>query len=443
MYNRIVAFLNKNKFIVYILFAGLILRLIYFLIILRNFGSEGFYLTANGDAVEYLGLAKQWLAHNTFQNLQNLSQPEIFRMPGYPLFIAFFYKLMPAVALPILVQNLVFVVFIFLFYKFCESLLENKRVALVASGFLAVEPSVIYWNNQLLTESFFTIMIFLAVCCAFIFSLRKRMVYPALAGLFFSLATFIRPAGEYLLLAFLVFWGILFFTKKISLRKFILAASVFISVFILVLSPWLIRNKAIFGTYGISNSSVNGFGKYLSVIDNETGKESPPLDNTNPLRGAVVLQREAMSAIWQHPVIFSKTYILSLAPFFFGDAYLSVFGRVAPFFEKARIITNWKGGAGEFLSFFKGHGGAEAFVFFGGKIVWALIIIFAVAGLIYWIFRYKKQYPMLIFLILVIFYFSLASGVGAYSRFRFPVNPYIFLLAAMGIERALAAKKGK
>lgn len=443
MPNHLINFFNKNKSIVCILSTGLILRLIYFLIILRNFGDTGFYLTSNGDAVEYLGLAKQWLAHHTFYNLQIFGQLEVFRMPGYPLFIAFFYKLMPVIALPILVQNLIFVIFIFLFYKFCATLLANRRTALIVSAFLAFEPSIIYWNNQLITESFFTISVFLAVYCAFIFSLRKRIGYSALAGLFFALATFVRPAGEYLSAAFLVFWGILFFTKKISCKKFILAASVFMAVFILVLYPWLARSKAAFGVYGISNSSVNGFGKYLSVIDNETGGNIHITDVINPLRDAAAVQKEAMSAIGRHPVIFVRTYILSLAPFLFGDAYLSVFGRVAPSLEKARVITNWTGGAGEFLNFFKGHSGVEAFIFFGGKIVWALIIIFAVLGLVYWIARYKKQYPMLVFLLLVIFYFSLASGVGAYSRFRFPVDPYIFILAAMGIERAIELKRKK
>lgn len=443
MSNHLINFFNKNRPIVGILFAGLILRLIYFLIILRNFGDGGFYLTSNGDAVEYLGLAKQWLARHTFYNLQNSVQPEIFRMPGYPLFISFFYKLMPSIALPILFQNFVFLIFIFLFYKFCAALLESRRTALMASSFLAFEPSIIYWNNQLLTESFFAVLIFSAVYCAFIFSSRKKIGYSALAGLFFALATFTRPAGEYLSAVFLVFWGILFFTKKISWQKFILAVSVFLAVFILVLGPWLLRNKAVFGVYGISNSSVNGFGKYLSVIDNETGEKSPPLDNKNPLRGAMVLQREAVYAISGHPVIFLKTYILSLAPFLFGDAYLSVFGRVAPSLEKARVATNWKGAASEFLNFFKGHGGTEALIFFGGKIVWASIIISAILGLACWILKYKKQYPMLVFLLLIIFYFSLASGIGAYSRFRFPVNPYIFILAAMGIEWAIELKRKK
>lgn len=391
-------------------------------------------MASNGDAVEYLALARQWLEHGTFQNLTGLPQPEIFRMPGYPLFIVFFYKIIPNVALAVLVQNVIFVVGIALFYKFVLSLFQNQRIALISAGFLAFEPSVAYWNNQLITETLFAVMVFLSLYSSFIFCQNKKLYYPALSGLCLSLAIFIRPAGEYLAVIFIIFY-LLLLLKKVSFKKIILAVLIFIIAFLTPLSPWMIRNKKVFGSYAVSNSSNIGFGKYWTAINEQLNEDTVIYfaGIENPLKKASAVRQKTISLVVAHPMIFFKIYTLSLVPFFFGDAYLSVFGRIFPELEKQRVVTDWEGGS-ELFGFIYGHKGAEAFVFFLGKLAWSLVTLFAVAGIFCWMFKYKKEYPIFIFVLLLILYFSLASGVGSYSRFRFPVVAYIFLFSSIGIH---------
>lgn len=437
MYNKISSFLNRHKGIVLIICLGMIFRLIYFLIILRNFGSEGFYLTSNGDAAEYLALARQWLWNGTFQNLSGLPVPEIFRMPGLPLFIAFFYKIIPDVSLSILAQNIIFIFSAAFFYKFAALITGSKKISLLASALLYLEPSIIYWNSQLITETLFAVFIFFSVYSAFIVYREKKFVFSASSGLFLALANFIRPAGEYLLFVFFIFYGIAFFGRIISFKKFILIILLFFIGFVAPLSPWMARNKDVFGSFAISNSSNIGFGKYLTAISEQLGEDGEKLRIKTPyniLTRAGIRRKMFIAYVASHPIIFIKIYSASLVPFFLGDAYIATFGRIVPSIENNRIVTDWRGGGYEFFDFLRGHQGAEAFVFFFGKAVWVSIIFSAVIGFFYWIFKYKKNYPILILLSLLIFYFSLASGIGSYSRFRFPINPYIFILAGFGVR---------
>lgn len=433
MYKKISLFLDRNKGIVIILCLGMIFRLIYFLIILHNFGSAGFYLTANGDAVEYLSMARQWLEYGTYHNSQ-LNEPEIFRMPGYPLFIAFFYKIFSDVSLAILAQNLIFLACAALFYKFTLGLFKSKKVALFCAGLLSLEPSIIYWNSQLITETLFAGLIFLCVYTAFVFYKKKSFYYPALTGLLLSLAIFIRPAGEYLAATFIIFYIVILLFRIITFKKFILSVLIFIIAFLLPLFPWMAGNYGYFGYFAVSNSSIVGFGKYLTAIGEQTGEDFKVSATKNSLKDVAMVRQRALEIIAEHPLVFLKIYGLSLAPFFFGDGYLSVFGRIFPELEKQRVITNWKGDGRELLGFVYGHRGAEAITFFFGKLVWSLMALLALAGIVRWVFKYKKEYPILILMSLIIFYFSLASGVGSYSRFRFPVIFFIFLFSSIGVS---------
>jgi hypothetical protein len=49
------------------------------------------------------------------------------------------------------------------------------------------------------------------------------------------------------------------------------------------------------------------------------------------------------------------------------------------------------------------------------------------------LWRGNKERYLLVWFLLLIIYFSLASGPGSYSRFRFPVEPYLYFFAAGGI----------
>ncbi len=442
MYKDFFLFLNKHRGIVAILCLGLIFRLVYFLIILHNFGSQGFYLSSNGDAVEYLAMARQWLERGTYYNFQ-LNELEIFRMPGYPFFIALFYKIVPDISLAILAQNFIFIACIALFYKFTLNLFQSKRIALLSSGFLSLEPSIVYWNNQLITETLFAGFIFLCVYMAFAFYKNKNFYYPVLTGLLLSLAIFIRPAGEYLAVIFIIFFITILLFRMITFKKFIISTLIFLISFLLPLSPWMANNYNHFGYFSVSNSSIVGFGKYLTAIGNQTDENVKIHTTNNPLEDAVLTRERTVKIVIDHPIIFLRIYALSLVPFFFGDGYLSVFGRISPVLEAQRVITNWEGGGLELFGFINGHRGVEAFIFFFGKLVWSLVSLFMLFGIGYWVFKYKKEYPVLILMLLIIFYFSLASGVGSYSRFRFPVVAFIFLFSSVGVHRFLGVIKAR
>lgn len=432
--------MEKNRAAVFVLFLALAARLAYFLIILHNFGSAGFYLTSNGDAVEYLSLARQWMEYGTLNSVHGVPGPEVFRMPGYPLLISFLYKFIPDPAFVVLVQNVFFVVVLGFFYKLSVSLFGNKKIVLAATLLLALEPSVIYWNNQLITETLFSSLVFLAVYFCYFFA-RRGAYYALIPGLLLAISIYIRPAGEYLAAVFVLFYVGLFIFKEINFRRFILSVLIFIIAFFAPLYPWMARNRAVFGSYAMSDSSAVAFGKYFSAIGRQYGLPLDVPSINNPLIDAALVRKMSVSRIAEHPMAFSRIYLLSLAPFFAGDAYLSVFGMIWPGLEKTRIRMDWRGGTAELFGFLRGHSGLGAFIFFLGKAVWIFIAASAFFGAYYWLRKYKKNYPVLLLMVFLIAYFSLASGIGSYSRFRFPVVPYIFLFASFGFAHIFKLNK--
>lgn len=438
-------FWNNYKALTVILILALAARIVFFSSVLSNFGSSGFANPVNEDAGEYVALAKNFAQSGIFsRELSPPFFPERLRTPGYPIFLAVFYRLIPAIPFLAAVQNIFFLAGIVILYHIGQLVTGNKLSSLIAAGFLAFEPSGLYWNNQLTTESFFTVILLSGIFCFLYFFKYQKKRFIFYSGFFLGFALLIRPVTEYLGIIFLfsfILWSLLL---KLVWKKAVLGALLFLLGFSLVAAPWMARNQILFGTTSVSTMNV-GFGKYLRAIHNELGIYVDYTNYGGVRRSEVerlsLVRKDALRTIVAHPLIFAKIHLLGLVPFFFGDGYLTAFGVVFPHITEARVITNWSGAPEEFLSFLSGHRGFEGFVFWLGKFVWLNIFILAISGFIQSYRVGGAHRRTALFFLLIVYYFALASGVGSYSRFRFPVNPLLFYFAALGV--LVLAKKMK
>lgn len=426
---RIKDFIQQHKHLLIILLVAALLRAIFMGAILYNFGDKGFYPSINEDSEQYWQLAKNLVEHNIFS--LNSSPPfiqESFRTPGYPFFISIFYRIIPAAWFIIIFQNIIALISISLIYKISKLLFNKRFIALLSALIYAVEPAVIYWNNQLLSETLFVFFLLLSVYLfvKYIFLAKRYLLSTGLIlGGLLALASYTRTVAQFIIPIFIIF-SLSF--KNINQRIaliFLMVASFFV-----LSGPWLIRNKALINAYDFSGASKGvGFRRHMNMVYINLGGNAEDFQNDFPDRA----RSTTIKYLAKHPLAFGKLNFLSSIPFLMSDSYFTVASTIYPSLEKQRVIVEWTGSWDRLKSFLFGHQGIEWILFFGGKVILLTLNLFAFAGVVFWARVFKKNRIVISFFTCLIYYFILASGVTAYSRLRQPVNPYIFILAAAGI----------
>ncbi|MCG2694400.1 glycosyltransferase family 39 protein [Candidatus Parcubacteria bacterium] len=437
-------FISRNKYLILIFIIAILLRGIFFTAVLNNFGDKGFYPHNSDDSEQYWELAKNFAEYNVFSRSESPPfVPELFRTPGYPFFISIFYRVVPFAWLAIVFQNIIALFSILLIYKLTMLLFHKKFIALLAAAIYAIEPTTIYWNNQLLSETLFTFALLLSVYCfvRYVILDKKYFLQGALVtGALVAITNYVRPAAQFILILFIIFsFANLKINFKSIFRHISIALLIVVSFFILSF-PWLARSKILFNTYDFASSTSSvGFKRYMYMMYVNQGKDVSELDSIE-----LSLQKStALKYVIMHPVVFAKIHLLSFAPFLMSDGYFTVASVFYPPLEEQRVIREWSGSWNELSSYIFGHSNIEAILFFGGKAILLILNLFALFGIIYWFFVFKKYRLVPLFFIFMIYYFILASGVTAYSRLRQPVNPYIYIFIALGVYWMLKSLKSK
>ncbi len=405
--------------------------------VFRESGPEGFAPRVNEDSLEYVSIAKNLAQHGIFSRESSPPfTPERLRTPGFPLFLSLFYRLYPQLTFLAIIQNLFFLLAIILLYQIILTITANKRMALIASSFLTFEPAILYWNSQLTTESLFTIVILGSFFCLILFLSQLKLRFIFYSGFFLGFALLIRPVTQYLYIIFLGGIIIMGFLEKLSWKNIFSGVALFLFGYAIITTPWMLRNKILFGTTSVTTMNV-GFGKYIRAMHEELGIF---VDYTrfggqerSEVERLAIVRTDAIKTIAQHPFLFAKIHFSGLLPFFLGDGYVTALSAILPALKETRLVTNWSGNPLELITFLRGHRGLEGFIFWSGKVIWFAMAIAAIFGFLSLYRRGGSERYFAILIFIVIYYFALASGVGSYSRFRFPVNPFIFYFAAAGI----------
>lgn len=211
------------------------------------------------DPGGYHKLALTLLKHHRFAYSKD-APPEAERTPLYPLFIGFFYFLFGAKPwIIIFVQILIDTGSCLLLFSIISRQI-NLRVAQVASAFYALDPFFIFYVNTLMSEIVF---IFLCVVGLYFFSeairnefSRKVTLSLMYSALFFGLATLTRPITLFLPVVVGLFF--LIFLQKRLKRAFTLSF-LFAFSFLLILSPWYVRNYIVFKKLSFSTAGSYNF----------------------------------------------------------------------------------------------------------------------------------------------------------------------------------------
>lgn len=430
--------LNPKAKIVVAVALCIYLPIIFFLISLK---SETLPFIGS-DAQEYKALSESILIHQSFS--QN-NHPEIFRTPGYPLFLAISKGIFHTDLVAIFLQFLCTVGIALLIFNISKRFFPEKIAAISAIVFLS-EPSVIVYTVTIASDILFSFLFLLAIYLIFF----KRISYFSsfISGLFLGYATLTRPIAMYFIIIAIIFY--LALRLKESDRKIImLNIAVFCLGFFLLISPWLIRNYKIFGKMTISSlAGYNLFHYNLPEFYSFKNKISPDearfslkkelgvdLQNLNDDilkegQYVKVLGTISMNHLRKDFFSYFSFHLFKTIPFFFSSSIKNAIVIKDNISGNSMRETKYNNISTAIMRFnirklveiFK----SEWLIFFE-RFLWLILIILAIFPV------FKKDTRIFsIFFISIILYFAVLTGPVSYVRYRLPVEPFIFILAIGG-----------
>lgn len=409
-------------------------------------GGEWGWFVLGSDDVEYLRLGRN-LWHGIFSMSAGTPlAPDSSRTILFPLFLSL-GRFLPGAAL-IAAGLACSLVGLALWYRFARRVFD-ERLAWWSTLLFAVDPLTLFWLNQFTTEALFSIFWFSGLIMLSKLFDTPRPGTALLAGVLLGLAMLTRPI--ILLYPVIILFLLAMRHARRSWRKAAIAGAMFIMGIVLMVGPWAYRNYRTFGVLTVSSAGAgiwygeNAF-TYLvwkhGINRDQAGvilrRDLPnrplrmPEDDAAKMRVVGKLFRA-------DPIGFSSVIALSAVPFFFGDGYASLFQTFAPGIQPPAV--RWEGSLGTYLAEYLrdiGKSGPYAAVFLIGKILSVAIVTLALVGATA-AYRDRSRRFAAVWLVLTMLYFALVSSTVAYSRYRYPVQPMLFLFAVAGLVKVVGA----
>jgi 4-amino-4-deoxy-L-arabinose transferase-like glycosyltransferase len=419
-------------------------------------------IISDPDAIGYFRLAENLRHHGVFsRSEQPPFAPDSVLTPVYPFFVAVLLALAGGKLWIIPVaQGLVNSLSAVLVFKAGEKL-SGTRAGFIAGLCFALDPSALVRTFSLLTESLFTFLFlaanFFLIQYASKPSAKSLITSAALLGA----AALCRPVALYFIVPAA---AILFFANSGPLKTRARNAAIYVAVFALTLSPWLIRNKLIFGMAQLT--SIQGINLLLinvtflkatqehidfAIAEQRLEAEADSLMlaqgfvaekirlyykgeqygyQLNDPRASQVYQELAAQKILASPLLYARVHLTGIIPSFLDTSVRDFYyfaGKERPMLGlRALLVTGDLGSAlKKFWSRVEPGYLALYLLNLGWLLVHYLLAFISIVRL-----AKEKSYASLVLPVLPLFYLLFVTAPAGSERFRFPAMPYLYLLSA-------------
>lgn len=408
-----------------------------------------------GDAIGYINLASSLINGNGFSMEQNGTVVlETFRTPALPLLLAPFMLITNGIIIYASVLSIVAGIALpLLTYIIARRVGGGEPAALISAMLVAFEPHLVMFSWLPLTEIPF-ILFFLGGIALILGNFAdRRYLQLFLSGALLGFGVLLRP-GFWPIFIVLILVVMLWFLILHNKKALISIACIIFGI-VVILTPWFMRTHAVTGVWSLSGAGWrNVYTDYLAsvrAIDNKTSFSQEKellktvdatklglsrVDLNNPANSAT-LRNYALTELWEH-----KTTVLILEPylllsFFTHDGYYYAFKRYG--------FVQGVGGESHSVSFAllsRGTEGVESvfvelkrqyFIPLLGRIFTVSIVLSAVWGM--WLVRRKPLTWLFALLIVLAALTATAIGLGVESRLRLPIEPLLFIFAAIPLAR--------
>ncbi|MFA5857936.1 MAG: glycosyltransferase family 39 protein [Elusimicrobiota bacterium] len=349
------------------------------------------------DAEHYFSLANSMLNGTGMGG--NITRP-----PVYVFFLAavlfLFGKNVIAVKV---VQVMVSVMAVFLTYLIAQKLSKDRWLKLIAAGIVALDPYIIFYTGELLTETLFItlLMLTLYLLCSFTVSERQRVRDAVVIGLVIGITMMTRPV----ILGFIIFVvGIGYVLKIYSLHRLGVFGVLFL-VLLLTLMPYALRNYKLTGKMLFTNiqagwTMYEGLDPDFQDWDKHTAwqvamrVESKDMDT---LANDKFFRNKSLRYIKEHPGEFLVLCLRKLYKYW----------RLYPYYPQSQLYK------------------------FIGYVFTLPLYVLAVIGAYYFFKEQKRGFFVLSSL--VVYYCLTAILFWTQIRYRVPLQPVLSIFAAAGI----------
>jgi len=391
-----------------------------------------------GDSSGYLAIAENIARHSTYSETGNL------RTPLYPLLLAPFFFFNLSHFTMIFAQGILGAITAVFIYRFGKKLFPEKIALFSALAFSADLVSIFY-ANVFLTEILFTFMFLPAIFFCLLYFKKQKTRYFLASGALLGLASLARPIGLALFMLLPLCALIAHWPRIIIIWRPTLVAAV---VFFIVISPWLFYIYTNFSTLQFSSiynydwvfNKADNFHRWLypdrpTIFDKGIARDLLDQSAGHVIPNEVV--DVAKKFISDHKIQYAAFHLLYAPRLFLHDGYtdsLETLANIDFAFDNVSLYNSFVQ-----LDFEK----LKARIAEHPIIILSLIpktFLLAIAAMAFLnlilILKYNRNslsVKISLFLtILLVFYTLLVSPVG-YSRFRFVINPILFLLAIESI----------
>ncbi len=236
--------LSESEFLKLFLLIAVVLRVLTVLLL-------DFHLWIDYQTYDELG----WLwASNGAYSIDGI--PTAYRPPGFPFFLSRLYLIFGHHPQLGVAANIVFSLAIIVLSYLIVRKIWNEQIARWSVIILTFFPSQILFVNLLTTEPLFT-AIFLASIYLIIFASGRTKIgwhFLFTGGLLLGLAALTRP----LVLVYPIIYIIFLYFKKRDILTTAKSSAIIIIGFLIVITPWMMRNYFLKGSFTIStNSGIN------------------------------------------------------------------------------------------------------------------------------------------------------------------------------------------
>ncbi len=403
--------IQSEKGILIVLLLALCVRLL----TLANYQNE---LTLFSDDVRYVITGVDFIksGHITYDGN---TEPTVFMMPGMAYLLGIIFKITGYTSAGLIFARVPFVIFgllSILGVYLLSNRLFNKTIGIIAAFLLSLSFPHIVIDNVFLTESPFTcVLIYFVYWTIRYCDTKKNMDFIILLSLYL-IGLIFKPTIAALPIVFLPY----FIVKKFPLKLIINRAVYAIIIILLFMMPWWIRNYQAVGEF-LPFTGNQGDTKLLGTFQgfgypNEDPNEISKMLNQKERNGEYehryfqfkekgeIANQRISEWIKEEPYKFAYTFLIYKPYKIISDPYYP------------RKIFDIK----------------ESVIQFFHKILEYL----AGLGIIYWLFRYKKnefKTGILLLILLSLYFIYLNSYYFALARYALYFLPFIFILSSYGV----------
>lgn len=400
------------------------------------------------DANEFQSIVKNLISHKIFSSDSAMPlYPTNFRTPIYPFWLTIIYLIFDSFKPAIFIGAAIFALSAPLVYLIGKEIFSEK-IAFWSAVLFAVEPWALFQSGFLVAEQIFMPLFLLSI---FLFSRYLRSEnrpYLYLAFFILAITALTRPLATFFIIIFLLISFIVEF--KYSLNRAIKIPTYALLLFLLVLSPWLIRNKIVLNTWQISSiSDVNLYVENYAMLQKYLGKMKPDEDinevgrillgtknyeEAKRAENARILAGVALEEIKENRGSYIIMHIKALPGFIVRNSYGNLFldlkiknanvqSKIAGFLSKKDFS--------ESVNFVKNIAIGSKFllVLF---LFWPVIIIFAIAGVMEGFKNYRRNLLFWFLILWLLYFLALAGNLRDISRYKLTINAPLFMFAALG-----------